>query len=323
MRQRVVGCIMRSLVFLLLLVVTTLDAQTKKPPARASLTDVWVIENVRIWYTTHGEHAVTSTDANRNVTPDQVEDIMTQTRAALQLWKSLGFPDPFATARYHGVSWLDIHLLNKETLKTNGVAFDEIQRFQRPEDPAGTMSLCFNVATSVNAAENLTPAHEVFHLIQNSVCYFKNRWFTEGTARWSERALGAGGLPTGLKPSVWPPDESALKAIYAGAYETALSYWSPLLTMHDESGTLPKEKLPPALLTATYVNGQPVMKDLELSGWELIRDILLALDQADDTVYRDRQLTRWSEEEQFSAANNPIIHQVVKQVAAAASSTPR
>jgi len=314
---------MRWFILFLLSALAPLNAQTRTSPARASLTNVWVQEPVRIWYATQGEHAVRSSDENQNDTPDQVEDIMTQTKSALLLWKSLGFPDPFKTARYQGVTWLDIHLLSKETLKMNGVAFDEIQRFKRPGDPEGTGSLCFNVATSVNATENLTPAHEVFHLIQNSVCYFKNRWFTEGTARWSERALGKGALPEGLRPSHWPPDETAMASIYAGAYDTALSYWSPLLAKCDSSDSLPQASLSKELLDTRYVNGEAVFKDLTLCGWELIRDLLAALDNADDLVFANRQLTRWSEEEQFSTANNEIIHGVVLEVAAKRTAVKR
>ncbi len=307
---------------LLGLIITGSQAQTPKPPvatvasARRTLTKVHTVEKIRIYYTTEGEHAVSSEDINRNGTPDQVEDIMTQTLAALQLWTSLGFADPFTTKRYKGTSWLDIHLISKEVLKSNGVTYDEIQSFKRSGDPEGTGSLCFNVATSVKAPANLTPAHEVFHILQNSVCYFKNRWFTEGTARWSERALGQGGLPTGLMPTSWPPNEAAMSSIFASAYDTATTYWAPLLAQHDKVGKLPKQNLPPSLLDARYVNGEPVRKDLDLTGWELIRDILHALDEADEGVYQQRQLTRWSEKDQFSPENDATIHRIVQEVAA-------
>ena len=141
-------------------------------------------------------HTVETADSNGNGIPDQVEDIMTQTLAARMVSvEVLGFPDPFGTERFRPASYLDIHLRNKDVLKTNGVAFDELQSFDRSGDPDGTRSLCFNVATSVKAPANLTPAHEFFHLIQHGVTFFKDRWFTEGTARapsarevWGRRA---------------------------------------------------------------------------------------------------------------------------------------
>ncbi|MES2596200.1 MAG: hypothetical protein V4662_12730 [Verrucomicrobiota bacterium] len=307
---------------LLSLLITGSPAQISKAPvatvasARRSLTKAHVVEKIRIYYTTEGEHAVISEDINGNGIPDQVEDIMTQTVAALQLWTNLGFADPFTTKRYLGTSWLDIHLISKDVLKSNGVTYDEIQSFKRAGDPEGTGSLCFNVATSVKAPANLTPAHEVFHILQNSVCYFKNRWFTEGTARWSERALGQGGLPTGLVPALWPPNEATMPSIFTAAYDTATTYWAPLLAQRDKVGKLPKEKLPASLLDARYVNGEPVLKDLDLTGWELIHDVLHALDEADEGVYQQRQLTRWSEKDQFSPENDATIHRIVREEAA-------
>lgn len=310
-------------VLLLGLLITGSQAQISKAPpatvasARRSLTKVHIIEKVRLYYATEGEHAVSAEDINGNGTPDQVEDVMTQTRVALQLWQSLGFADPLTTKRYQGTSWIDVHLISKDVLKSNGVTYDEIQRFQRAGDPEGTGSLCFNVATSVKASENLTPAHEVFHILQNSVCYFKNSWLTEGTARWSERALGEGGLTAGLMPSTWPPDDVTMtSSIFTSSYDTAKTYWGPLLNLHDKDGKLPKEKLPQSVIDARYVNGEPVLKDLDLTGWDLVREIFQALDDADEGVYQQRQLTRWSEKDQFSPENNAITHRIVQEVAA-------
>ncbi|MFN9913189.1 MAG: hypothetical protein ACK53L_11425, partial [Pirellulaceae bacterium] len=105
------------------------------------------------------------------------------------------------------------------------MTYDELQSFQRPGDPAGTLSLCFDVATQVHAERNLTPAHEVFHLIQNSATYFKNRWYTEGTARWSERGLGVGGNALANTSSVWPPAADDLPSLLLSSYEAADRYW--------------------------------------------------------------------------------------------------
>lgn len=148
-------------------------------------------DHIRVSYHTEGLHAVDATDRNGNRIPDQVEDLLTQTRAARDLWvEVLGYPDPFKTKRFKTAKFLDIHIRNKSVLKTNGSAYDELQRFNRAGDPKGTLSICFNVASSVDPKSNLTPAHEYFHLIQFGTNFFKNRWYTEGLARWSEGALG-------------------------------------------------------------------------------------------------------------------------------------
>lgn len=267
---------------------------------------------LRIFYDLEGRHAVDPTNANGNGTPDQVEDIATQILAAQDLWiGALGYPDPFACVRYREAAFLDVHLRHRDTLGANGIAYDELQSYRKPGDPPSTRSLGFSVATSVKATENLTPAHEFFHLIQNGATYFKNRWFTEGTARWSEAGLGTGALSRGLRAAVWPP-ATPLK-LDELAYETAGQYWEPLLLQVDAGRRLPA--LPASLTERRYLNGQPVLRDLDLAGWIFVRDLLAELGRADDLAFQARGLTRWSEDEQRSPANTPFLESAVRAVA--------
>jgi hypothetical protein len=287
------------------------------------------VGRIRVHYHLAGPHAVNPGDANHNGIPDQIEDLATQTRAAWLLFiDALGFPDPFQSPRFLKASFLDIHLRSKDTLKSNGVAYDELQHFNRPGDPPGTLSICFNVATSVQPSQNLTPAHELFHLIQNGACFFKNRWYTEGTARWSEKALGLGALGTGLhKP--WPPPDTLLQQLDQMAYEAATQFWEPLiLSRNTTDDLLPADRLPAELTALRYIDGSPVLKDRKLLGWQLIRDVLTELGRQDDLAYTERQLTRWSEEEQRSPLNTPHIHRAIETVTARSlnerpSSAPR
>jgi hypothetical protein len=270
---------------------------------------------IRLYYYTEGQHAVAALDTNTNGVPDQVEDVLTQTRAAWTLFVDvLGFPDPLKTERYRSASFLDIHFRHKDTLKANGVAYDELQRYNRRGDPKGTLSLCFNVATSVQAASNLTPAHEFFHVIQNSTTYFKNRWFTEGTARWSQSALGAGGLGTTRKLEAWPLTETNRVALFKMAYEASEHFWHPLCARDDAESVLPDSPTLKQLAALRYADGSPVLKDNQLTGWRLIRDVLAELDQADDVAFRQLGYARWSEENQRSPRNNPFILQAVADV---------
>lgn len=282
---------------------------------RGAMVHQVTLGKLRVFYDTSGPHAVSAEDVNGNGVPDQPEDVAVQAWTALRLWTALGYPDPLQSPRYAGVAWIDVHLLSKELLGSNGVAYDELQRFARPEDAAGTTSLCFDVATLVKAPVNLTPAHEMFHLIQNGATFFKNRWFTEGTARWSERGLGTGGLSTGLRSTQWPPADEVLPRVFAGAYETALSYWEPLLMRVDSQGRLPDATLPGEVTDARYANGEPVLKDLDLTGAAFIAVLLKKLDEVDDIVHRERKLGRWPETEQKSPANDAVIHRCVMETA--------
>lgn len=291
-------------------------AQAQVAKARASLDQVHVRDNMRFFYTAAGPHAVDKTDANANGVPDQVEDIATQAQAARLLFiQGLGFPDPFLGERFRNARFLDVHLISKEVLKSNGVAYDEIQRFKKAGDPPETGSLCFNVATSVFAPRNLTPAHEFFHIIQNGACFFKNAWYAEGTARWSEKALGLGGSGPGLQGR-WPPPPDFWKQADSLSYNAAVQFWDPLARHTDPKGELPPDKVPQAVKEMKYVNGEPVLKDLKLHGWETIRDILNKLGAADAQAARERRLDRWSEEEQRSPENTRHIRKVIEDVMA-------
>ena len=126
--------------------------------AQESLSQVHQTGDIRIHYHLSGEHAVDPADANGNGVPDQVEDVMTQVLAArLVFVEVLGFPEPMKTERFRTASFIDIHLRSKDVLQMNGVAYDELQRYQKPGDPEGTLSIGFSVATSVKAPGNLTP----------------------------------------------------------------------------------------------------------------------------------------------------------------------
>lgn len=270
---------------------------------------------IRAFYNREGTHAVDLADTNDNGVPDQVEDIVTQARAAHLLFvEGLGFPDPWKSERYRSAAFLDIHLIDKGTLGSNGVAYDELQRYRRPADPPGTLCLCFNVATSVKAASNLTPAHEYFHIVQNGASYFKNRWYTEGTARWSEQGLGLGGIGKIAPGETWPPDEARLAAIFEMSYPASEHYWNPLALGGDPKGTIPEAKLGAELRGLTYVKGSKVLKDLRLNGWQFIRDVLVELGRADQLAYRELGYTQWSEENQRSPKNSRYIHQAVLDV---------
>jgi hypothetical protein len=272
-------------------------------------------DRIRIFYQTTGQHAVDVADTDADGIPDQVQDVMTQTLAAqIMFVEVLGFPDPFSTERFRSAHFLDIHFRHKDVLKSNGVAYDELQRFKRPGDPEGTVSICFNVATSVKAPANLTPAHEFFHLIQNSVTYFKNRWYTEGTARWSERALGIGALGPARILSQWPLPEDRASEIFAMAYDASEHFWNPLCAKLDNEGAIPASPALERLKSMHYSDGTPVLKDLRLTGWRFIRDVLAGLDQVDDIAFRELGHDRWSEENQKSPKNDAYILRVVENV---------
>lgn len=275
------------------------------------------MDDIRIFYNTDGQHAVDAADVNANGVPDQVEDAMTQVRAArMMLVEVLGFPDPLKAERFREAKFIDIGFRHKDVLKMNGVAYDELQRYNKPGDPPGTLSISFTMATSVKAPTNLTPAHEFFHLIQYSTTYFKNRWFLEGTARWSERALGAGDLGPARILSAWPLSDEQKTAIAAMAYDASEHLWNPLAARMDKEGVIPDSPALRRLQSMTYTDGTPVLKDLRLTGWKIIRDVVIELGKIDDIAFRELGYDRWSEENQRSEKNNAYLFRAIESVVA-------
>ena len=226
----------------------------------------------------------------------------------------LGLPDPLKTERFKTASFIDIHLRSKDVLKMNGVAFDELQRYRKQGDPGGTLSIGFNVATTVRAPANLTPAHEFFHLIQYSTTYFKNRWFLEGTARWSERALGEGDLGLAKIMPVWPLPSDQRSALFGMAYEASEHLWNPLAKRLDVDGEIPNGLALQRLKNMKYVDGSPVLKDLRLRGWKFVRDVLQELAKMDDIAFSDFGYDRWSEDNQRSPKNDEPMLRAVEAV---------
>lgn len=285
--------------------------------ASASAKQVHRVEDVRIFYHTEGQHAVDTTDGNTNGIPDQVEDVMTQVQAARKLFVDvLGFPDPLKTERFRSARFIDISFRHKDVLKMNGVAYDELQRYNRPGDPPGTRSIAFTLASSLKAPANLSPAHEFFHLIQYSTTYFKNRWFLEGTARWSERALGVGGLGPARILSAWPLPGERKQAIAAMSYEASEHLWNPLAAKMDKEGTIPDSPALQAVQAMKYTDGSTVLKDLRLTGWKFIRDVVSGLGQMDDTAFRELGYDKWSEANQRSEKNNAYLFRVIENIVA-------
>jgi hypothetical protein len=283
---------------------------------RRQLGNHYDVGNIRVFYDTQGAHAVERVDQNANGVPDQVEDVARQSWVAYRLFvDTLEFPDPLHSPRYRQASVIDVNLLSKSTIKLNGIAYDGLQRFGRPLDRPGARAISFDVATSVQPTESITPAHEMFHLIQNGATFFKTRWYTEGMARWSEHALQHGGVGKIKYRGSWPHSAGDRQRLFGQTYDAEFSLWNPLAARADPAGAIPAEQIDPAVRGLTYVTGEPVLKDLELTGWRLMRDVLAALGVADDVAFRELGYSEWSETNQKSSANSPFIYEAIMAAA--------
>ena len=295
-----------------LIFASTISAQEKK----TFLKEHYVLGPVRVFYIKEGKDAVPLDDVDRSGVPDRVEDIAKQVWAAHQLFcKVLKFPDPLGSERYKKVTCIQVSLRNLGG--SGGLAYTASQRARqipagKPTDRAIVMAM----SHKLNPLKNITPAHETFHLVQYGATYFKNSWFLEGMARWSEHALGRDGLgqvkysPRGR----WPQKLEHRQQLWKMKYDAEHVLWNPIAARTNRKGFLSNRMLGEKLALLRYSDGTPVLRDRTLQGAEIMRDIVIELGKMDDVAFEELKYESWSEKNQRAEANNPYIYKTVMDV---------
>lgn len=280
------------------------------------LKEHYVLKPVRVFYSKTGKDAVPPDDADRNGVPDRVEDIAKQVWAAHHLFcEVLKFPDPLGSERYRKVNCIQVSL--RDLGGGNGLAFSSSQRARQiPEGRSTDRAIVMSVNCRLNPMKNITPAHETFHLVQYGTTYFKNSWFLEGMARWSEHALAREGLgqvkysPRGP----WPQKLQHQKLLVNMTYNAEHVLWNPIARQTDRNGVLSRKRLGPKLTSLRYSDRTPVLRDRSLHGAEIMRDIVIELGKVDDVAFAELEYESWSEKNQRAKENNPYIYKAVMDV---------
>ncbi|PQO36585.1 hypothetical protein C5Y97_11365 [Blastopirellula marina] len=302
---------MKPTIFGMLLVLAGLGtaALAAEDPPKQRLDQTFVAGKFRIFYCLEGPSAVPADDADQSGVPDRVEDVARQLNVAYRLFcEVLKFPDPLASERYPGVTCIQVSLRQS---KSNGTAFDESGRARAiPEGQPGERALSIAISNRVDPQKNVTPAHEFFHLIQYGATYFKNRWYLEGMTRWAEHAVSSGGLGDVRYPAEgpWPQSESHQNELTQLAYDAEFVLWNPIAQATDPSGRLPDSAAMRELAAVRYSDGKPVLADMNLRGYEVMREILLELGKLDDVAFQELGYQSWSEANQKSKQNDPYIY---------------
>ena len=273
---------------------------------------------IRAVYQTEGPDAVQPDDKNQNGIPDQVEDALIQVEAARALFvEVLGFPDPLEAKRNRSAKHVEIRFTSKDP-GTMGVGWATrgLPKSRVPGVPNDTRCLVVSLLTTSNPGKNATMTHEYFHLIQHGVSYFGNKWYSEGTARWADGALGTKKLAPVAPPAEWPlsPDKAA--EIFAQSYSAAGAFWRPLIARVDPDGVLPEGPALDKLRAMKYTDGTPVLKHSSFPGGIFMRDVLLELGKADALALKEQHNGRWSSEARRSPKNNAYILRAVEKVVA-------
>ena len=251
-------------------------------------------------------------DVNSNGVPDVVEDIATQLNAARELFKDVyNFPDPLSSDRFKNVTSIEVDMESKEVMKVNGQAFSSVRKNSK-HDP-NERSLHIKVSNAFDPHKNTTPAHEYFHLIQYGTTYFRNSWFLEGMARWSQDSVEKiKEYPNGMDLPIKLNSQTAEKQIFEGKYKVANELWYPLAVNMKDKATIP------ATLTNKYkyADGAPVFHDNIIYGPNVMRQVLQVMKSKEEVAATKfgGGMKNWRRNGQRNEQNNSIIMDCVREV---------
>lgn len=235
------------------------------------------------------------------ISNNQLIDLRRQLIVADSVYRRvLGLNPPLLSSRYQNARYIRVEMKN---MNSNGLAYDEVTA----DNAIGSSDCRINMALkSTLQAPNGSPAHELFHLYQNSYSVFKNSWFAEGTARWSESLLSNG---TGASTTL-PQTCSELEAIMQSTY-TASTMWTRLFQLVDSNNSF---IIPSTANLTKYLNGTSVIKDNKAYGTSFIKVLFEELEKQSKQASIDKGWSRysWQEADQKSAANNPYIWKAVQ-----------
>lgn len=262
-------------------------------------------------YDTEGAAAVKSIDMNLNGVPDVVEDIATQLNAAREVFNDVfKFPDPLASDRFKNVTSIEIKIAAKSEMTAPGIAFAIIRK-NSLHDP-NEQALQIKMSNAVNPHKSSTPTHEYFHLIQFGATYFRNKWFTEGMAQWSQDAVAKTQYPDGRDVPQSLESLSAADELFRRQYTASKILWYPLaVNMGD------KAKIPFALIRKyRYVDGTSVFHDNIIYGPNVMREVLRVMKSQEPLAVEQfgGNTAKWRQKGQRAVTNNKIMLECVREV---------
>lgn len=239
---------------------------------------------------------IESPDQSAELSPTRLDDLEIQLATADALYSEvLGLTPPLHMPRYQRASFIMVILRADQT--RSGQAYDEVVRSAASPDCHIRMAL----GGQVDAAQNLTPAHELFHLYQNAHMMFKQGWVHEGLARWSESLL-RGNVQEG--PPL-PASVEGLERVLQESYGAA-PFWQRLFYLLDSQGDI---SIPDALRDIRYHDGSQVVAVSELYGSAFLPLLFSSLHEAGAALAAQEQwpVYGWAEAEQRSLRHNEAI----------------
>lgn len=286
--------------------------------ARAALDRHWMRDEFRIHYTLSGVNALSAADqvdSDHDGLPDKIQNIGLQLLTARRCYvEVLGLRPPLESPRYKGrVKFIDVNVWSLGG--KNGSAGDAIVNYHRPGDPPEGVEVVTMDLDVHLAAYNLSPAHELFHVFQNSYSQFKNAWYAEGTARWSEALFRKGMAASGPLPA----NRADVEGLFKLSYD-ASRFWQALSLAGADSIHVPEE-----LRGIQYIgSSKPVMEKDAAQGAKWIKALFEALEHESDTVSKSEGIDpyNWAEARQHAPENNRRIWEAVIKACKSFTSPP-
>lgn len=284
--------------------------RTNALPQAEDFNRVYQRDEFKIFYSTlaNSPHRLKHTkDQNKNGIPDYVEDVMTQAIASREIFKAAGFRHPLNSPRYQNVENISIFI---QSLKGNGVAYEAPARHPNMIHPM-PCSLVMHISTELKdfpANYWTTVTHEFFHLYQYGYTQFKNTWYLESLANWSERALRVDLVPSTKNLPALPRNSQAIqKEIITKGYHPL---WKRLSVIEMQDRLL----IPPHLQKMRYSDGSLVFKDQEWRNTALVLNVMQNLEQASLNISQEKKWNayNWKEADQRLKTWDPIIWQNIQ-----------
>ncbi|WP_164709177.1 hypothetical protein [Acinetobacter sp. B51(2017)] len=257
---------------------------------------VYQKDEFRIFYSTlaSSKHRLKQIkDQNNNAVPDYVEDVATQAIASREIFKAAGFRHPLHSPRYNNVKNISIFI---QDMKGNGVAYEAPASHPNLPNPM-PCSLVLHISSDLKDFPGnywTTVTHELFHLYQYGYTQFKNTWYLESLANWSERALRVD-LVSSTKnlPALPQSSRGIQKEIIGKAYNPL---WKRLSVIEGHDRLV----IPAHLQKMRYSNGSLVFKDHEWRNTALVLNLMQNLEQSSLKISKDKQWNayNWKESDQ-------------------------
>lgn len=254
----------------------------------------------------NSEHRLKQTaDRNQNKIPDYIEDIATQAIASRKIFSLAGFRHPLKSPRYQKKARaISIFVKN---FKGNGVAFEVPSQYPnlniKTPMPCSLIIHVSNALTDFPANYWTTVTHEFFHLYQYAYTQFKNSWYLESLANWSERALRVDLTASTKRLGALPQSSESLKKdIFKQAYNPL---WRRLSVIEPQNRLV----IPNHLKLLKYTDGSLVFKDQEWRGTKLALNVMQNLEIASNQISTEKKWPAydWKEDDQRLEQWNLII----------------